>query len=1259
MIYSHALQDKAKRHAEYLQQQDLRRFGKRMAFKYLREPSPGLIQTVERHRTTTANEKSPLQFGLITVTSLDEVPWDLLRTVQINGHDATIVDVQGADIELMLTDPPDSLPPPYNLTQIITTSDPQQVSDELSQYWNQFWQRDTPDQQNHIHEWPQFQQILELIPQHETISITMTNLQDWLTAIKAVKSTTARGSCGWSADELKSLPDICIRDLMFVMHNNYGDGFPKWQMDSRVLPVSKQQGAISPKSTRPITVLPLIYRVWSRVLARKILDVWGSRLPREITGFVPGRQASDQVYRLQLQFEAAAHGFSSHQWGGITLDIVKCFNAVPVAPLREICIRLGIPASFVNRWISSLSRSTRHWQVNGQLFPVPEATTGVPEGDSLSVTAMLAINQCWTAMVKQPNIWLHAYADNWSYNTNDPTRHYDTLQRLLRFAQSLSLTIDWHKTWSWCTDILHKRALQAAASQLLPDQNSLQHVNHARELGYIMHYRLAPFRGTHKERHEAALKRLRKLQHADYSLEDKSHMAISSALAKALFGVHMYQCGERYFTQLRSATARALVGDHHNVQSYVACSCLTRRNCDPEFHTIVQALKCARHFLLWASPEEFSLFMQLAVQTNIRAAHVIGPAMAFTAYLSKIGWTLNKQGDLFTTFGATFNLCNSNLEDILTAAEEDWMRNVVLSISNRRGMTSIPLPSRRRTCAALAKLPKSSQPIVAIEMTAGFMTNYQKHQFAQDQTENCELCGDLDSVPHRILHRAATEVVRAPHQAAINFLHEYDDIHTLLPLAYADPEVDFCKLLLHTMPWPEVFHPTHYLPEFIFTDGSCKHPEAVETRWASFAVVYPHMDLTQLAITHQTDAHWLLHHAFTTAAVGHVQGRQNVPRAELTASDVAQEMRTNAILVTDSQYVIDSHELIKATPEIRMLHKKTNFDLLRKLHKLFWEDRYHLPVCKVKAHQALNIGVPDFQLRQGNAVADLAANLAHVNLHQPLTQQLDELRIHQTFMDEHLHLQLVLRSDLSFMRSRLLKEDPVCMDPDEKINQLIQWSVQPFRIFRIPLELHYIVHASRWGTSYTATLVEWISTLEWPLELDNARPPIGITWVELAVNFLLLSQRSIPINIRENGISNYKNNEDHEGFDVKAYSFTSMVNSFRDSLEHLQYLAQTPILPTMSPTKVKSICLLGCGHLKQGIPCRPRMLKQKETLDVLTNFPKPDETGQPQSFWNHPMIPGADPVISPSIATPADNTLAARNRRYHQRRREIKRGRTE
>ena len=113
-------------------------------------------------------------------------------------------------------------------------------------------------------------------------------------------------------------------------------------------------------------------------------------------------------------------------------------------------------------------------------------------------------------------------------------------------------------------------------------------------------------------------------------------------------------------------------------------------------------------------------------------------------------------------------------------------------------------------------------------------------------------------------------------------------------------------------------------------------------------------------------------------------------------------------------------------------------------------------------------------------------------------------------MDEHLHLQLVLRSDLSFMRSRLLKEDPVCVDPDEKINKLIQWSVQPFRIFRIPLELHYIVHASRWGTSYTATLVEWISTLEWPLELDNARPPIGITWVELAVNFLLLSQKIDP-----------------------------------------------------------------------------------------------------------------------------------------------------
>jgi hypothetical protein len=98
----------------------------------------------------------------------------------------------------------------------------------------------------------------------------------------------------------------------------------------------------------------------------------------------------------------------------------------------------------------------------------------------------------------------------------------------------------------------------------------------------------------------------------------------------------------------------------------------------------------------------------------------------------------------------------------------------------------------------------------------------------------------------------------------------------------------------------------------------------MDTRWATFAVVIPHLSLHQIPKDRLTDVPWLLDHAFTTAAVSHVSGHQNVPRAELAAAVVAQELNSQATLVTDSQYVIDCHNLIARTPDVRQLHKKHN-----------------------------------------------------------------------------------------------------------------------------------------------------------------------------------------------------------------------------------------------------------------------------------------------------------------------------------------------
>ena len=164
-------------------------------------------------------------------------------------------------------------------------------------------------------------------------NIDVTSISLWKDAIKSIKSKTATGVCGWTADELKGLPDNTLLDLIEVFRRYTKDGFPQWFMQARVIPLAKKPQATDPKFSRPITILSLLYRLWSRVVTRQILQNWTDKLPVSITGFLPGRSPGKLLYELQFRLESIYQGKSSQQLGGVTLDLVKAFNLLPRIPM--------------------------------------------------------------------------------------------------------------------------------------------------------------------------------------------------------------------------------------------------------------------------------------------------------------------------------------------------------------------------------------------------------------------------------------------------------------------------------------------------------------------------------------------------------------------------------------------------------------------------------------------------------------------------------------------------------------------------------------------------------------------------------------------------------------------------------------------------------------------------------------------------------------------------------------------------------------
>ena len=331
------------------------------------------------------------------------------------------------------------------VSQSILVTNPQQICHHLTHFWEPIWQRD--DSQLHSPALDMaFQQFLDLLPQQD-LRVDTANLTIWKQVIRDLKWNAAPGPDGITAFELQSLPDHLISLLIGVVHG-YPDGFPSWFMEAKVFAAPKASGTPVPEKIRPITVLSQIYRVWAQVVCRQLLTAFGQFMTCDITGLLPGRGAFEAAYATQCFFEEAHD--AGEPCAGITLDLVKCFNAINRSRGTAILRHLGVPELILAQWSGSLARLSRRWEVLGQCSEVIHSSGGFPEGDVFSVLVMLGVAQCWTAACRtctSASSLISAYADNWAWAVKGVLDIEPLLDVTLRWTKIIGLQIDWTKTW--------------------------------------------------------------------------------------------------------------------------------------------------------------------------------------------------------------------------------------------------------------------------------------------------------------------------------------------------------------------------------------------------------------------------------------------------------------------------------------------------------------------------------------------------------------------------------------------------------------------------------------------------------------------------------------------------------------------------------------------------------------------------------------------------------------------------------------------
>ena len=176
-----------------------------------------------------------------------------------------------------------------------------------------------------------------------------TDIGEIFVATKAViaKSNPNRvaGLDGLEVSHLKQLPDEAIAYIAHIFSKALSTGqVPKSWLNCKMSCIPKKPGKISVKDLRPLTIAPVIYRTFCKVLLTINQDKQAN-IPEDSVGRVLGRSAHHAWLPATMRCEATwKSNFQDRKnIQEVAIDTEKFFDNVPPDKACEALLGIGIP----------------------------------------------------------------------------------------------------------------------------------------------------------------------------------------------------------------------------------------------------------------------------------------------------------------------------------------------------------------------------------------------------------------------------------------------------------------------------------------------------------------------------------------------------------------------------------------------------------------------------------------------------------------------------------------------------------------------------------------------------------------------------------------------------------------------------------------------------------------------------------------------------------------------------------------------------
>eukprot|EP00435_Cladocopium_sp_Y103_P073917 s162_g45.t1 len=1083
------------------------------------------------------------------------------------------------------------------LTQETVAMSTVDIQEGFNHFWSEYWLRDSVSEATEPPAWESFVEEIEQsgMPQYPNIEVSLQSVSLWMHAIKGLKAGKAHGVDGWRYEELKALPECCIADLASIMAKGAQYGLSKSLMAAKATLLAKVPEPLSFHQIRPITVLGVLYRLTGRIIFQQIVRVWKSSFPLLISGGLPGRGVKDLAYLLKHRIEIAISNRS--QLGGFSLDLKKAFNLFPRWPIVFLWRRLGVPQWVCDFWLNSLMRLQRYPHLHGYLGLPVDSSTGAPEGDCLSVMAMLALAVAYHWCIANDQIVPHGYADNWGWSTFNQAAHRIAYKGTLRLTSSLRLLIDFNKSWHWginrdfrqfCLDLAH----------LFPAGDVPIRVEaRMKDLGERFNFEASMQLGNIKDKIAEAEKRCKRLRTLPLDTPSKASVIQASVWPMSLYSADTSFVGMHHFQNLRSAALFAFVGKCNFASPWLACFSLSKFLKDPLLYVILNALRSLERLVTICRDTALNI---IEAATSFVGSKPFGPASSLKRYLEAIGWTIHSDASLVGPEHFRLNLLTDSTSKICHTFYMAWPYFLVQNLS-RKG-TGDFVPHYNITSKVMASFSPSDQSILVRNLVGGFQTAATQKMWDSDTAIACPLCGADDTRAHRLLECDKFAHIREAHKEALRILQDVRPEWVFVPLAHSSPDVVLQRAFLHTIqPGSDLVHYDATQSVVFYTDGGAINPTDPDARLASWAVVSDTsaLDIPGIQLMSSVTGEGMQCPLFRVVGSGLVSGHQSAARGELVAfwkALVAAENYDDIVsvsVVTDASYVCFVDYALRNNLCDFPNHKTRNGDVIREI-KNHWNERIH--VFKTKSHRSLDDATDwhDLWTIYGNSAADLAATVSLRNVPLEIRSLFSNIASFHKAEAAMLQTVLTYMVELNRARDAAMKSADIVGQPikqDEPTSQLTN------RRFMVSFKGPILLLLSLSGL-LTA------NGLDVSKEYDRS-DDWGISWLELLFSFVLFSKRLPPVKSggqTKNAVFYDYNSQEALCLPTSSRAASRTYYTFHQAILAIRTITSVNIFPDFASKKTSTLRHFFFKGTFAGVPCRPVLPNPVETCQAVFDY---------------------------------------------------------